>query len=140
MTIEEQLKKYICARYRSIREFTIAINMPYTTLDSLFRRGINNSSVATVVKICNGLGISLEELVDGKIIPVIQKAPTQLGNLREIRDHLDCFKEELASINEPTLDGMLVGPEIILAITQGIDVAYETVNRYNAILHPNHKI
>ena len=52
MNTEEKLKDLILSRYNSIREFTISIDMPYTTMDSIFRRGIGNSNVTNIIKIC----------------------------------------------------------------------------------------
>ena len=69
MTIEEKLKNLILERYHSIREFAIYIDMPYTTLDSIFKRGIGNSSVTNIVKICKALHISTDALADGEIRP-----------------------------------------------------------------------
>lgn len=67
MTIEEKLKDHILTRYKSVREFTIEANIPYTTLDSIFKRGIGNSSVSNVIKICRALNISADKLADGII-------------------------------------------------------------------------
>lgn len=138
MTIEDQLKTLILTRYRSIREFTIAVDMPYTTIDSIFRRGIGNSSVANVIKICKELGISTDELADGKIVPIFQQAPAQTGDSHEIRDRLDRLKMELAYMDDPTLDGEPVDRDTVLAIAQGIDVSYETIKRYNKNHNKNH--
>ena len=69
MTIEEKLKNYILSKHNSVREFTIQADIPYTTLASVFNRGIGNSSVNTVIKICRALNISADELADGNIIP-----------------------------------------------------------------------
>lgn len=66
MFVEEKLKSIILNRYKSVREFSILIDMPYTTLDSIFKRGIGNSSVTNVIKLCRGLNISVDDLVEGK--------------------------------------------------------------------------
>lgn len=73
MTIEEKLKDYILSRYNSVREFTIRAEIPYTTLDSIFKRGIGNSSVNNVIKICRALNISADELADGNITPYTKR-------------------------------------------------------------------
>lgn len=67
MIIEQKLKELILERYQSVREFTIQHDIPYTTLDSIFRRGVGNSSVNNVIKICKALGISADALAEGKI-------------------------------------------------------------------------
>ena len=67
MTIEEQLKNCILSRYKSIREFCIQNDIPYSTVDSIFKRGILGSSVSVVIKICNKLNIDVDELINGNI-------------------------------------------------------------------------
>lgn len=131
MTIEDQLKNLILSRYRSIREFTIAVDMPYTTIDSIFRRGVGNSSVTNVIKICKALGISADELAEGRIVSVRERSSAYRRNSVEIREFLDQFKMELSSMDNPTLDGEPVDENTLEAIAQGIDVSYETVVRYN---------
>jgi len=68
MIIEEKLKKYILDRYKSIRVFSSEIGVPYTTVDSIFKRGISKANVLNIIKICNSLGIQAEPLLDGKIV------------------------------------------------------------------------
>lgn len=73
MTREELLKDYILKQYKSVREFCMANNYPYSTVDSIFKRGMMNSSVSIMISICDRLGIDLESLIDGQIV---EKAPT----------------------------------------------------------------
>lgn len=68
MTIEEKLKDLILTKYRSIREFTQIIDMPYSTFSTIISRGLENSSVTNVIKICKALGISADALADGRIV------------------------------------------------------------------------
>lgn len=68
MTIEEKLKSLVLSRYASMREFSIALDMPYSTLDSIFKRGVDNASVANIIRICEALSISADELAAGKIV------------------------------------------------------------------------
>ena len=67
MTIEQELKNYILSRYSSIREFSISINIPYSTLDSIFKRGVENANIANIIRICDALNISADELASGRI-------------------------------------------------------------------------
>lgn len=67
MTIEEQLKNIIRDKYTSIRQFTIAIDEPYSTIDSILKRGIMTASVSTMLKICDHLNIELDALQQGYI-------------------------------------------------------------------------
>jgi transcriptional regulator with XRE-family HTH domain len=64
---EKVLKDLILSRYKSIREFAIETGIPYSTIDSIFKRGIANSGVSNVMKICNKLGIDIDSLIDGRV-------------------------------------------------------------------------
>jgi predicted transcriptional regulator len=66
---ESKLKEMIKEKYSSLSNFCEAINMPWTTLDSILKRGIANSNITNVLKITKELEIDTESLVSGKIIP-----------------------------------------------------------------------
>lgn len=68
MTIEEKLRLYILDRYKSLREFSLEIDIPYTTVDSIFKRGVSKANVLNIIKICSALGIQAEPLLDGEIV------------------------------------------------------------------------
>ena len=125
MVIEDQLKNLILSRYRSIREFTLIIDMPYTTIDSIFRRGIGNSSVANVIKICKALGISADGLADGKIVPYHQ-APR--GSISEVRDIVNATKAKLFC-SHLTIDGVNIEAEQVEPIIDALDVGYEMAKK-----------
>ena len=63
MTIEQELKALIVKRYGSAKNFALEINMPNSTLDNIFRRGVLNSSVTNIIKICNALECSLRDIL-----------------------------------------------------------------------------
>jgi hypothetical protein len=66
--IETKLKGLILNRYKSILEFTKSIGMPYSTFASIFNRGIVNSNINNIIKICAALGISADALAVGEIV------------------------------------------------------------------------
>lgn len=67
MTLEDQLRKEILSRYKSIREFSSMIKIPYSTVDSILKRGIKNSGVGTVIKIFSYLDIDVESITSGTL-------------------------------------------------------------------------
>lgn len=67
MTLEEQLKKEILGKYKSVRAFTTAINVPYSTLDSVFKRGITNAGVSTMIRVFGALDLDVESISSGKL-------------------------------------------------------------------------
>lgn len=79
MTIEEQLKNEILSRYKSVRAFTTAINVPYSTLDSVFKRGISNAGVSTIIKVFNALDLDVESIKSSTLTQkrqVTKKSPS----------------------------------------------------------------
>lgn len=77
MTVEEQLKAEILRQYKSIAAFTSAIGVPNSTLNSVFKRGISNAGVETMVKVFTALGLDLESIQDGHLRPSgIKEAPS----------------------------------------------------------------
>lgn len=90
--IEDALKDLVLDRYRSIREFTTTINMPYSTMDSIFKRGIHKANMDNIIKICDALEISADALAKGKIIS------TRPITLAAHLDTDDLTKDELEDV------------------------------------------
>ena len=129
MTTEEKLKDLILRRYHSIREFTIAIDIPYTTMDSIFRRGIGNSSVTNVIKICKALGISADALADGEIVPVKERKSVPINDMIEIKEILDDTRDLLTHNGFITLDGKPLSKAGIESIIDAMDIGVEMAKK-----------
>lgn len=84
MTIEETLKNYILKEYKSIRQFCIQNDFAYSTVDSMFKRGIAGSGVSIVISVCNKLGISTDELMNGKIAKKSVKLLPEISEFEKI--------------------------------------------------------
>lgn len=67
MTVEEKLKDCILTKYKSVRQFTIENDIAYSTVATIFQNGIGKANISTVIKICQALGISTDELIQGRI-------------------------------------------------------------------------
>lgn len=65
--LELELKALILERYKSLHDFSKTIGMPSSTLDNIFRRGIENSNSQNIFKICKALNISADELAQGRV-------------------------------------------------------------------------
>lgn len=76
MTIEEQLKNEILTRYKSIRSFTTSIGIPYSTLDSVFKRGIHNAGVSTMIKVFEALDLDIESIQTETLQKKQKKSPS----------------------------------------------------------------
>ena len=58
MTKAEMLKKEILKQYRSVRQFALEMNIPYSTLVTALERGIDGMAYGTVIKICDKLNLN----------------------------------------------------------------------------------
>lgn len=65
--LEIEIKKMILKKFGNLKKFIETVKMPWTTLDSVLKRGINNSNITNVIKICEGLNIDCESLYHGEI-------------------------------------------------------------------------
>lgn len=92
--LETRLKEMIIEKYGSVKKFSDGINMPWTTLDSILKRGVSNSNITNVLKITKALGIDTEKLVDGEIVFNIEQ-PRTLASLFEGKEFTE---EELDEI------------------------------------------
>ena len=58
MTKSQILKKSILAQYKSVRQFSLEMNIPYSTLVTALDRGIEGMAYGTVVRICDKLNLN----------------------------------------------------------------------------------
>lgn len=86
MKIEESVKIIILKEYGTLKEFANSINLPYSTVYQMFKRGFNNSVVDNVLAVCNALNLSADSLAEGHIKLKDKpefKEPTNLDELEE---------------------------------------------------------
>ena len=63
MMVEENLKNLIENKFENVKAFSEFIELPYTTVRSILQRGVLNSKVENVIRICDGLGIKPEDIL-----------------------------------------------------------------------------
>lgn len=83
--LERQVMDLILKNYVSKSDFARKADLPYSTLDSIFKRGLQNASIANIIKLCNALNISADGLSNGKVI-MINK------NKSMVQDDIDLYK------------------------------------------------
>lgn len=79
MSKEQILKNEILAQYKSVRQFAIEMEMPYSSLMSALEKGISGMAYETVIGICKKLGINPIDFSKNKIEDV--------SSLDELSDH-----------------------------------------------------
>ena len=67
--IEQKLKALIIEKYGSVKEFSLAAGLPYTTLDSILKRGVEKANVLNIIKLCNVLNLDVDALAAGYLKP-----------------------------------------------------------------------
>ena len=66
--IENELKDLILDKYGSLSEFCKKIDLPWTTLDSILKRGVDKANIRNILKITSELKIDVECLANGEIV------------------------------------------------------------------------
>ena len=83
--LENKIKDMIINKYGSLRNFCNKIDVPYSTIDSILKRGIGKANVLNVIKICNALGLSVDSLKHGIIEPTETEQVTPEEFANEVR-------------------------------------------------------
>ena len=58
MTKAEVLKRVILSQYKSVRQFAVEMDIPYSTLVTALERGIEGMAYSTVIRICEALSLN----------------------------------------------------------------------------------
>lgn len=66
--VETKLKELILNRYGSLAKFCEKIGMPWTTLDSILKRGVEKANILNILKITRELGLDVEAFASGEIV------------------------------------------------------------------------
>lgn len=91
LTIEHMLKEVILSNYKSIRAFTLDIDVPYSTIDTMFKRGIKGTSIYTVAKVCKALNIDPLQLMENKIHFIEKVYDTSLSE--QENEHIKKYRQ-----------------------------------------------
>lgn len=75
------------------KAFAESVNIPYTTLRSMLERGIGNASVDNVIKVCKGLGITIDQLEK-----MADEEDNDIETIAAHHDEDDWTEEELEEI------------------------------------------
>ena len=127
MSIEEKLKGLILSRYRSLREFTNVIDMPYQTMDSILKRGVDKASISNIIKICKALDISADELANGNLVPSSLRHSTL--EMTEIIDILDFVKVNLLERSDLTIEGTPADDSDLQLLSDGLTITTELLKK-----------
>ena len=127
MKREEFLKKAIKKCGYNLKDFADKIDMPYTTLLSIVNKSVGGAALDNIIKICNGLNISIETLnpniehIDNNDIPKRYNELNPLGK-QKADEYIDVLSENKKyTENQKSID-----EDIIEELKQ--DVEKNTIN------------
>lgn len=120
MRIEDDLKQKILEKYKSVRAFTTAVQIPYSTIDSMLKKGLSGTAVSTVIKVCESLNLDVDALVNGKIK---EKSPVEENLSTEDKDAILGYKIYRYLVDSGLIDeGQELTPTQI-DFLEGIEIA-----------------
>ena len=110
MTKAEILKAEILKQYKSVRQFAIDMEIPYSTLVTALDRGIEGMAYGTVIRICDKLSLNPvdfsslekgevlgEKLLENRVmqyyIQLNKRGRKKILEMMEDYVHLDKYKE-----------------------------------------------
>lgn len=83
MKTEDELKELMIKKSGSVNRFAHDCGLSTSTVATIFTRGVNKTNVNTIIKICQGLNISADELAKGNVVPIVDDSPLDLAKLSE---------------------------------------------------------
>jgi DNA-binding Xre family transcriptional regulator len=101
--IEDKLKELIINKHGSVLKFTQKFGIPYSTMTSLFSRGVNKTNINTILKVCQALNISADELANGRItfLQEVERPLIEFEKLTEInQEKLKAYYQALLDSQE----------------------------------------
>lgn len=121
MNVEERLKDLIIKRYGTMKDFTDHIGIPNSTFANILRRGIQNANVVNIIKICQALDISTDDLAQGKIVPLkrTETLPTK------IEDIIENTKQQLLNADNLTINNHAASAAEILSLVNSLELAVQ---------------
>lgn len=86
--LENNIREIIIERYGSLNKFCSQVDMPWTTLDSILKRGISKANVGNVIKIAKELDLDTDALSEGFIVSrLITNEPLSASELELIKKY-----------------------------------------------------
>ena len=103
MNIEETIKELMIKKCGSVNKFAKACGLPTSTVATMFTRGINNTNINTIIKICQALNISVDELANGRItyLSDVERPVIEFEKLTELnQEKLKAYYQALIDSQE----------------------------------------
>lgn len=98
--------------------------MPYSTISTIMNKGIQGTSVNKIITICQALGISTDDLAEGRIVPLNRNITTT-----KVEDLIDDLKHKLMNTENLTIDDKPATDEELQAVINALEISLEIGKR-----------
>ncbi len=127
MSVEENLKEMICREYGSVRQFAQKIDVKYSTVMAILRRGVKNSNIDNVIKICHTLNISVDALAEGRIVELPHIKATYSTEVNELPELINAYLSFFENNIECTLDYIPLTDSEMSFFVDGVNFLFEQI-------------
>ncbi len=95
--MEEKIKQLILNKYETMTNFANKIKLPNSTIENILKRGFINSNVLNVIKICDGINLSIDDVIKNKeeLLTAIDFCNETISKIDLIDDLTEKQKEKL---------------------------------------------
>lgn len=128
MNIDEEIKNLILSKYRSLRAFALASGFPYSTLDTMLKRGVRSANLSSVFRLCDALGISADELSKGNIVPLKEEAPSR-SYLSDIETLIAFTRRNKGDYTTHTIGGEQITEDELEILLDALELAVGIIKR-----------
>ena len=118
--VETKLRDLIVEKYGSVLEFSKHVGLSNSTIASIISRGVPKAGIANILRICEELGISAEELSNGNIV-FVTKAKKEIPSLE---DQVDYIRRA-----DLTLGGQILTDSEKATVTDALNFAISMIRR-----------
>lgn len=123
MTVEEKLKYYINARYESVNDFCIRSGIPNSTLQTIFTRGVANTSSKTMFKLCDALNLDAQALYAGRLKEKKRKPKTPDAPV-DLFDYITALEETAVAykgtgLTKEQKERLVFGFRVVIGMVMG---------------------
>lgn len=127
MTLEDNLKELIIREYGSIRQFAQKCGLKYSTVIAILKRGIKNSNIDNVIKICHMLNISVDAAANGKIVQLPHIQATYTNEVNELPELINAYVSYYENNVECTLDYKPLTDEEMDFFIDGVNFVFQQI-------------
>lgn len=142
MTTEEKLRNLIIKRYGTLKAFAEEAGIKYSTLAAIIKRGILNSTIDNIFVLCHTLNISVDALINGKIIDYPKYEYPEDIKVNDLPDLIESYIYYFERNYVCTLDQVQLSTEEMDFFIDGVNLLFDQIRakRYRKEMEEKKKL